>query len=104
MSASMWIWDLFYDIGGILVEDDINDFPWDPMQGGPGHIMGSPHHGMLGWALQQGAYVAGLMDVAAEVAKEAGQKDELQEVLEEFERLAYPTPPLNPGPGERRRR
>jgi hypothetical protein len=30
--------DLLYNIGGVLVEDDIRDFPWDPMTGGPGQL------------------------------------------------------------------
>lgn len=94
----MWLWQILHDMGGILVEDDIKDFPWnpisdgDPWDGRGGHMPGMPHHGMLGLAMQTLAYLGGMADVGSEIAKDFQEKSELQLIQEQFEPIAYPIP------------
>jgi hypothetical protein len=86
--------DVIYNIGGVLVEDDINDFPWDPMHGGPGHINGGLHHGFVGYVLQQLAVLGQLANVGLNVGEELGSKSDFQLLMERWEKIAYPNPSL----------
>lgn len=87
--------DVLYNIGGVLVEDDIRDFPWDPMTGGPGHIKGGLHHGFIGYMLQQLAVVGQLAKVGLNVGEEFGTKSDFQLLMERWEKIAYPEPSLS---------
>src|SRR5579875_145913 len=85
------IWDILYDLGSILVNDDIKDFlpkgaaiPFDPMVGGKGHIRGTIHHGAVGLALQSIAYLAGMAEVASQAAKSYEIEEELHEIAAEL--------------------
>jgi hypothetical protein len=82
--------DVLYNIGGVLVEDDIKDFPWDPMSGGPGHLKGGLHHGFVGYILQQLAVLGQLANVGLNVGKEIGKESEFQLLMERWEKIAYP--------------
>lgn len=77
------LFEVMYDIGKILVEDDIDDFPWNPYEGGPGHVMGMPHHGMIGLILQQVSLLGGLMSLIAP----QNEVRDFEEVSEKIERL-----------------
>jgi hypothetical protein len=65
--AAELLLDMVYNIGGVLVEDDISDFPWDPMEGGPVHVKGGLHHGFIGYVLQQLAVLGQLANVGLNV-------------------------------------
>jgi hypothetical protein len=86
--------DALYNIGGVLVEDDLKDFPWDPMVGGPGHARGGLHHGFLGYLLQQVAVLGQLANVGLNVGKEIGEKSNFQLLMERWEKIAYPEPSI----------
>jgi hypothetical protein len=86
--------DLLYNLEGILIEDDLKDFPWNPLAGGRGHIRGGLHHGFVGFMLQQVAVVGQLARVGLDVTQELGEKTDLQVIMERFERIAYPDPSL----------
>jgi hypothetical protein len=88
--AAELVLDMLYNIGGVLVEDDINDFPWDPMSGGPGHLKGGLHHGFVGYVLQQLAVLGQLANVGLNVGKEIGEKSDFQLLMERWEKIAYP--------------
>jgi hypothetical protein len=88
--AAELVLDVLYNIGGVLVEDDIKDFPWDPMSGGPGHLMGGLHHGFIGYVLQQLAVLGQLANVGLNVGKEIGEKSDFQLLMERWEKIAYP--------------
>lgn len=64
--------DMVYQLGRLLTLDDIDDFPWDPYEGGPGHVKGMPHHGLIGMILQEvgvfAAYAATAMAAAQPVS------------------------------------
>lgn len=91
MDPFEFLLDTFYNLGALLVEDDIHDFPWDPMKGGPGHTYGGIHHGMIGYFIQTAAFVGRLAKVAVELQSELGNKSEIQSIIERYERIAYPT-------------
>jgi hypothetical protein len=88
--AAELLLDVIYNIGGVLVEDDIKDFPWDVNQGGPGHIKGGLHHGFVGYVLQQLAVLGQLANVGLNVGEELGDKSDFQLLLERWEKIAYP--------------
>jgi hypothetical protein len=92
--AAELLLDVLYNIGGVLVEDDINDFPWDPMRGGPSHIKGGLHHGFVGYVLQQLAVLGQLANVGLNVGEELGSKSDFQLLMEHWEKIAYPEPTL----------
>jgi hypothetical protein len=93
-SAAELLLDVLYNIGGVLVEDDIKDFPWDPMTGGPGHITGGLHHGFVGYLLQQVAVLGQLANIGASIEGEFSEKSEFQNLMERWEKIAYPEPSL----------
>ena len=94
--AAELLLDMVYNIGGVLVEDDINDFPWDPMYGGPGHFKGGLHHGFIGYLLQQLAVLGQLANVGLNVGQEiGGAKSDFQLLMERWEKIAYPEPCLS---------
>jgi hypothetical protein len=82
--------DVLYNIGGVLVEDDLKDFPWDPMVGGPGHLKGGMHHGFLGYVLQQVAVLGQLANIGSSVGEELAVKSDFQLLMERWEKIAYP--------------
>ena len=86
--------DVLYNIGGVLVEDDLKDFPWDPMVGGPGHLKGGMHHGFLGYLLQQVAVLGQLANIGSSVGEELAEKSDFQLLMERWEKIAYPEPSL----------
>lgn len=86
--------DVLYNIGGVLVEDDLKDFPWDPMVGGPGHLKGGMHHGFLGYLLQQVAVLGQLAKIGSSVGNELTEKNDFQLLMERWEKIAYPEPSL----------
>ncbi len=86
--------DVLYNIGGVLVEDDLKDFPWDPMVGGPGHLKGGMHHGFLGYLLQQVAVLGQLANIGSSVGNELTEKSDFQLLTERWEKIAYPEPSL----------
>ena len=86
--------DVLYNIGGVLVEDDLKDFPWDPMVGGPGHVKGGMHHGFLGYVLQQVAVLGQLANIGSSVGEELAEKSDYQLLMERWEKIAYPEPSL----------
>ncbi len=86
--------DVLYNIGGVLVEDDLKDFPWDPMVGGPGHLKGGMHHGFLGYLLQQVAVLGQLANIGSSVREELAEKSDFQLLMERWEKIAYPEPSL----------
>jgi hypothetical protein len=86
--------DVLYNIGSVLVEDDLKDFPWDPMVGGLGHLRGGLHHGFLGYLLQQVAVLGQLANIGANVRDELYDKNEFQLLMERWEKIAYPEPTL----------
>jgi hypothetical protein len=92
--AAELLLDTVYNIGGVLVEDDISDFPWDPMEGGQGHIKGGLHHGFIGYVLQQLAVLAQLANVGLNIRQEIGGKSDFQLMMERWEKIAYPEPTL----------
>jgi hypothetical protein len=92
--AAELVLDMLYNIGGVLVEDDIKDFPWDPTTGGPGHIKGGLHHGFVGYLLQQVAVLGQLANIGASIKDEFSEKSEFQNLMERWEKIAYPEPSL----------
>jgi len=91
------IWDILYELGKMLVNDDINDFlpkgaaiPFDPNVGGPGHINGMIHHGAIGLALQTVAYMGGMADIAMKIAPSSELEDQLLSISQQWEQIAYP--------------
>jgi hypothetical protein len=94
MSGAELLLDVLYNIGGVLVEDDLKDFPWDPMVGGPGHLRGGLHHGFLGYLLQQVALLGQLANIGANVRDELSEKSEFQLLMERWEKIAYPEPSI----------
>ena len=92
--ATELLLDMLYNIGGVLVEDDIKDFPWDPMTGGPGHVKGGLHHGFVGYVLQQLAVLGQLANVGLNMGEELGGKSDFQLMMERWEKIAYPEPNL----------
>jgi hypothetical protein len=93
-SSAELLLDVLYNIGGVLVEDDIKDFPWDPMTGGSGHIKGGLHHGFVGYLLQQVAVLGQLANIGASIKDEFSEKSEFQHLMERWEKIAYPEPSL----------
>jgi hypothetical protein len=92
MSGAELLLDVLYNIGGVLVGDDLKDFSWDPMVSGPGHLRGGLHHGFLGYILQQVAVLGQLANVGASVKDELSEKSEFQLLMERWEKIAYPEP------------
>jgi hypothetical protein len=92
LSSLSWLWDIMHSFGGYLVNDDITDFPFTDVASSkhPG-IM---HHGAIGLAMQTVAYVGAVADVGAEMARELQEKDEIQEIIECWEPIAYPLPSM----------
>lgn len=82
--------NMLYGVGDFLVQDDIKDFPWTDV-GSKSHP-GLVHHGLIGMVMQLGGLAAGHALVAQEMAESLADKDIFQQILEEYEELAYPTP------------
>lgn len=96
---ALWPLDVLYALGGILVNDDLKDFPWhpylngDPWDGKNGHVPGMPHHGMIGFLMQAGSKMGALALVGQDLAEEIRENKNLfVEMMEFWEAYAYPEP------------
>jgi len=103
--SALWMLDTMHHFFGLLVEDDIADFPWDPVYNGDrwdaktgaGHFPGGLHHGMIGFVGQQltrlAYYGVAGMKVAEEIqAAQESLEGELNDELAFWEKIAYPEP------------
>jgi hypothetical protein len=107
---ALWLLDVLYQFQGLVVEDDIKDFPWDPIANGDpytgtgGHVPGMPHHGMLAFMGQQVTKLVALGVMGAKLAEEMQPVEEEQIFQEEmafWEKLAYPEGEITDLPRER---
>jgi hypothetical protein len=93
-----FVLDLVHSLGEYFEADDIADYPWDPMRGGPGHVAGMPHHGMIGYWMKTIAFLAKMgkvgLAMAEEFRAEEQNKSLFQEMMERWEKIAYPEIPL----------
>ena len=81
--AMMNLFNVLYSLGKLLAEDDIGDFPCNPYEGGPGHVYGMPHHGLIGVILQQVGLIGGL---ASAIVPET-RVDDLNSITYEIDEL-----------------
>lgn len=86
----LWAWDVMYQLGGILAEDDLEDFShFIHGRPHPDPTHGPLHHWQAGVGLQLLSLLMGFARVG-EIAAEGFQKTDVDEVLEYAEKIAYP--------------